>query len=252
MTNPTDIDTTGDEEQWEDPFAPDPHGDPFAHKPPDEPPTPTEAAAAEPPAPPAAPDARDPQVDQPPADELAAGDDDSGFDDDDEWSFDLDDIAPETDSLGEALDSDELMRLQREREQQKGLEHRRRREVEKQMDEEGRQRRQNVRVMVQYPVTLRVAGHPGVKVRSRDLSATGVGFATRLPLDLEAAGTVTIHFPEWNFTKDIVVRFVKPILAGRQVGAQFTELSAEERERVVKEVFAVQRSQLQEQRARGK
>ena len=167
-------------------------------------------------------------------------------------SFDLEDVSPETESVGENLSPEDLARIEAEREEAKNREHEARREVEKQLDEEGRQRRQNVRVNVHYPITLHATGFPTVKARCRDLSATGVGFATRLPLENEAAGTVTIHFPEWNFTKEFVVRFVKPILAGKQCGAQFRELTEDERERLVKEVFAVQRSQLQEQRKRAK
>lgn len=119
-------------------------------------------------------------------------------------------------------------------------------------DEEGRRRRQNVRVSVKYPITIHVSGHPGTKGRTRDLSATGVGFSTRLPLELEAKGIVTVHFPTWDFSKEFVVRFMRPILAGKQVGAQFSDLTEDEREKVVKEVFAVQRAQLQAQRAKDK
>ncbi|MCW2955587.1 MAG: PilZ domain [Thermoleophilia bacterium] len=107
----------------------------------------------------------------------------------------------------------------------------------------GRQRRQNVRVDVQLPITLRIAGReaPG---RSRDVSATGVGFSTRIPLEMDQRGEVTIDFGDWRFTKPFAVKFMKPILAGVQVGAQFEELSPEERESLVKQVFDVQRSQL--------
>lgn len=116
-------------------------------------------------------------------------------------------------------------------------------------DEAGRRRRQNVRVNVQYPITLHVPGQPGITARTRDLSATGVGFATRLPLEVGATGVVVVHFSTWNFSKEIEVRFVKPILAGKMIGAQFADLSEDEREQVVKEVFAVQRTQLQAQKA---
>lgn len=119
-------------------------------------------------------------------------------------------------------------------------------------DEEGRRRRQNVRVNVKYPITIHVSGHPGTKGRTRDLSATGVGFSTRLPLETEAKGVITVHFPTWDFSKEFVVRFIRPILAGRQVGAQYADLTEDERERVVKEVFAVQRAQLQAQRAKDR
>lgn len=112
------------------------------------------------------------------------------------------------------------------------------------LDEFGRQKRQNVRVDVQLPITLRLAGHqaPG---RTRDVSATGIGFSTRLPIELEQRGEVTVEFNDWRFRKSFVVKFVKPILAGSQVGVQFEELTQEERERLVKQVFDVQRAQLQ-------
>lgn len=125
-------------------------------------------------------------------------------------------------------------------------------EGDDQDDEAGRQRRQNVRVSVKYPIRIMVDGYPQTAARSRDLSATGVGFATRMPLEVDTVGHVEIEFPEWNFRKHFTVRFVKPILAGRIVGVQFDELTEDERERVVKEVFAVQRAQLQAQRARQK
>ena len=113
----------------------------------------------------------------------------------------------------------------------------------------GRQRRQNVRVDVQLPIMLRMAGReaPG---RTRDVSATGIGFSTRLPVELEQRGEVTVEFHDWRFSKAFIVKFVKPILAGSQVGVQFDELTQEERERLVKQVFDVQRAQLQDQRRR--
>lgn len=116
-------------------------------------------------------------------------------------------------------------------------------------DPAGRQRRQNVRVDVQLPIMLRMAGReaPG---RTRDVSATGIGFSTRLPVELDQRGDVTVEFDGWRFTKTFIVKFVKPILAGSQVGVQFEELTQEERERLVKQVFDVQRSQLQSQRSR--
>jgi hypothetical protein len=185
----------------------------------------------------------------PPAEEFfGAGDDEGGAD----WIFDDADLAPVTDDLGDGLTAEDLERLEQERQAAVERDREARKQVERELDDQGRQRRQNVRVMVQYPVTIRIAGHPNIKARTRDLSATGVGFATRLPLDVDAAGSVTVHFPDWSFEKEFVVRFVKPILAGRQIGAQFRELTEDEREKVVKEVFAVQRAQLQEQRARNK
>ncbi|MCW2921909.1 MAG: PilZ domain [Thermoleophilia bacterium] len=116
-------------------------------------------------------------------------------------------------------------------------------------DPAGRQRRQNVRVDVQLPIMLRMAGReaPG---RTRDVSATGIGFSTRLPVELDQRGEVTVEFDGWRFAKAFIVKFVKPILAGSQVGVQFDELTQEERERLVKQVFDVQRAQLQDQRRR--
>lgn len=114
-------------------------------------------------------------------------------------------------------------------------------------DQMGRQRRQNVRIEVQYPITLLLAGRQTTG-RTRDMSATGVGFSTRLPVEMDEAGEVTIDFPEWQFTKPFVIRFMRPILAGCQVGAQFVDLTEDERERLVKEVFDVQRAQLQSRR----
>jgi hypothetical protein len=113
----------------------------------------------------------------------------------------------------------------------------------------GRQRRQNVRVEVQLPITLYLAGRvaPG---RTRDISATGIGFSTRLPIDIDQRGDVLVEFEGWRFRKSFIVKFAKPILAGSQVGVQFEELTQEEREKLVKQVFDVQRSQLQGSRRR--
>lgn len=116
-------------------------------------------------------------------------------------------------------------------------------------DEQGRQRRQNVRVDVQLPIKLFVNGRELVG-RTRDVSATGIGFSTRLPMAIEQRGEVLVSFSGWMFRKAFIVRFVKPILAGCQVGVQFDELTQEERERLVKQVFDVQREQLQVSRTR--
>jgi len=110
----------------------------------------------------------------------------------------------------------------------------------------GRQRRQNVRVDVQLPITIRMSGReaPG---RTRDVSATGIGFSTRLPVELDQRGEVTVEFDGWRFRKAFIVRFCKPILAGTQLGVQFDELTEEERERLVRQVFDIQRAQLRDQ-----
>lgn len=113
-------------------------------------------------------------------------------------------------------------------------------------EEAGRQRRENVRVSVQIPLTVTLDGHPTYRGRTRDMSATGVGFATRLPVETGDSGSLTVHFDEFDLEQKFVVRFVKPILAGRQVGVQFDELTADEREKLVKAVFAIQRQQLRE------
>lgn len=116
-------------------------------------------------------------------------------------------------------------------------------------DEAGRARRQNVRVDVQLPMVLRMSGReaPG---RTSDVSATGIGFSTRLPVELDQRGEVTVEFNGWRFRKAFIVKFVKPILAGAKVGVQFEELTQDEGERLVKQVFDVQRAQLQEARLR--
>ena len=116
-------------------------------------------------------------------------------------------------------------------------------------DEAGRQRRQNVRVDVQLPMVLRMSGReaPG---RTRDVSATGIGFSTRLPVELDQRGDVTVEFNGWRFRKKFIVKFVKPILAGSQIGVQFEELTVEEGEKLVKQVFDVQRAQLQDAKKR--
>jgi c-di-GMP-binding flagellar brake protein YcgR len=116
-------------------------------------------------------------------------------------------------------------------------------------DEIGRQRRQNVRVDVQLPISLRLAGRESMG-RTRDVSATGIGFSTRLPVELDQRGEVTVEFDGWRFRKAFIIKFVKPILAGSQVGVQFDELTQDERERLVKQVFDVQRAQLQDSKRR--
>lgn len=109
---------------------------------------------------------------------------------------------------------------------------------------DGIQRRENVRVNIKIPVTIQIPGFAPVLNRTRDLSATGVGFATRLPLEVDMRGRVTIPFGTWTFTSGFIVRFCRPILAGKQVGAEFEDLTDENYRELVKEVFAVQRGQL--------
>ena len=156
---------------------------------------------------------------------------------DDEPIVDIPSIEePGGDTEDERLDRkrrDEAERMERIREEQMSVE-----------DDAGRQRRQNVRVEVQLPITMRMGGReaPG---RTRDVSATGIGFSTRLPVELDQRGEVTVDFEGWRFTKAFIIKFVKPILAGYQVGVQFDELTKEEREKLVKQVFDVQRAQLQ-------
>jgi hypothetical protein len=153
----------------------------------------------------------------------------------------IDDLGGDTEAERlERKRRDEAERMERIREEQMFVE-----------DETGRQRRQNVRVDVQLPITIRMSGReaPG---RPRDVSATGIGFSTRLPVELDQRGEVTVEFDGWRFTKAYIIRFVKPILAGYQVGVQFDELTQEEREKLVKQVFDVQRAQLQGIRGRGR
>ncbi len=116
-------------------------------------------------------------------------------------------------------------------------------------DEIGRQKRQNVRVSVQLPITLTLGGREA-PARTRDVSATGIGFSTRLPVEHDQRGEVVVEFDGWRFRKAFIIKFVKPILAGSMVGVQFDELSQEERERLVKQVFDLQRAQLQDSKKR--
>lgn len=156
-----------------------------------------------------------------------------------------DSVTPDTDSV-DADDDAALAELleaeQRSLRQIRG-------EATEEDDAIGRQRRQNVRVDVQLPILLRISGReaPG---RTRDMSATGIGFATRLAIELEQRGEVVVDFEDWRFEKAFIVRFQKPILAGTVVGVQFDELTQEEREKLVKQVFDLQRAQLQLQRKR--
>ncbi len=108
------------------------------------------------------------------------------------------------------------------------------------------QKREDVRVNVHLPLQLRVSGYPAQDIRTRDLSGTGVGFATRLPVEMNQRASVTIMFDGWEFRSDVEIKFVKPIIAGVQVGAQFVDLVESDYERIVKIVFEYQ------QRSRAK
>jgi hypothetical protein len=168
------------------------------------------------------------------------------FEDDDEPVVGNDTEYVDVPSDGPINESD-AERLVRKREDERLRLEQIRQEHSEEDESLGRARRQNVRVDVQLPISIRIAGREA-PARSRDVSATGLGFSTRLPLELNQHGEVTIEFPDWAFTKSFTVRFLKPILAGCQIGAQFDELTEDERERLVKQVFDVQRAQLQEQR----
>jgi c-di-GMP-binding flagellar brake protein YcgR len=118
--------------------------------------------------------------------------------------------------------------------------------------EAGRQRRQNVRVDVKLPLEVSANGHAGAYARSRDLSATGVGFATRVPLEIDDTGNISVEFEDgWKLESKFQVRFVKPIIAGRQVGVQFVELNEDDTRRLTSTVFAIQREMLKRQRRGG-
>lgn len=142
-----------------------------------------------------------------------------------------------------ATDPNEFERFERKRRDEEERMDLMRNELNQEGEALGRQRRENVRVHVQIPLTIRMSGRdaPG---RTRDVSATGIGFSTRLPVEMDQRGEVTIEFGDWDFTKAVVIRFIKPILAGVVIGAQFERLTDDERERLVKRVFDVQRSQL--------
>lgn len=116
-------------------------------------------------------------------------------------------------------------------------------EQEAEAEKLARQKRENVRVDVQLPLVVRMHGRE-IPARTRDVSATGIGFSTRLPVELDQQVEVEINFEGWTFVKQIVIRFMKPLLAGTMVGGQFDALTEEERERLVKTVFDVQREQL--------
>jgi c-di-GMP-binding flagellar brake protein YcgR len=154
-----------------------------------------------------------------------------------------DDIPAIDEPGGDSVDE----RLERKRADEQARIELIRQEQQQQDDEAGRQRRQNVRVDVQLPVTLRMGGREA-PARTRDVSATGIGFSTRLPVEFDMRGECTIEFDGWHFRKAFVIRFIKPILAGHQVGVQFEELTQEEREKLVKQVFDLQRAQLQTKR----
>ncbi len=108
------------------------------------------------------------------------------------------------------------------------------------------QRRDNVRISVRYPIVVHVQGHPRFEGRCRDISATGVGFTTRLPVEVGESGRLTVSFPTWELEAAFVVRFSAPILAGRRIGAEYVDLGDDLSEKVAREVFALQRQHLQE------
>ncbi|MBC7462281.1 MAG: PilZ domain-containing protein [Thermoleophilia bacterium] len=151
--------------------------------------------------------------------------------------------ASEESHAASGIDPDDLERFERKRRDEAARMDLMRSDLDEEDEALGRQRRENVRVDVQIPLMIRMSGRdaPG---RTRDVSATGVGFSTRLPVEMDQRGEVTIEFGDWNFTKAVVIRFIKPILAGSLIGAQFERLTDDERERLVKRVFDVQRSQL--------
>ncbi len=168
---------------------------------------------------------------------------DTSDDFDDEWI--LDGAPEDEDPLGESELAAELRAKEDERTQLEAAQQERLKGEQQATEEQGRVARRDVRVDVRFPMRLRIDGMgPPAPGRTRDLSATGFGFSTRFDLEKEVTGKVTLELPEWTFQKEFIVRFLKPIVAGSRVGAQFVDLTDDERDRLARVVFNVQREQL--------
>lgn len=103
-----------------------------------------------------------------------------------------------------------------------------------------RNRRANVRVRLRRPLTVyQGLGEERVVVpgRMRDLSVRGMNFASRLELRQGDRAMVDLEFDDWTFRVRLIVRFAKPIVAGTQVGCEFTDLTLADGERISAELY---------------
>ena len=106
------------------------------------------------------------------------------------------------------------------------------------------QRRSHVRVEMERSIRVRGLGHAAEDASLMDLSGTGCGFRTTLPLEEGTKAFVTIAFEGWLLDCPVRCRFVRIDGRSRYVGAEFEGLTKGEVEQVVKEVFVEQRRQL--------
>lgn len=112
------------------------------------------------------------------------------------------------------------------------------------------QRRDNVRVDVTLGCEVKIARTSLTKVTLVDLSGTGCGIRTWLPIEEGSSGRIIIPFDTWTLDAPFTARFVRNDPgAGAYVGVQFDLLTKSEVEHIVREVFTELRRQLRNRRA---
>jgi c-di-GMP-binding flagellar brake protein YcgR len=112
------------------------------------------------------------------------------------------------------------------------------------MSADDQQRRQNFRVDLSGRCRLKIGRYPETDAELVDLSGTGCSVHTRLPGGKGDRGTITVAFAEWTLKTTVVVRFARTQPGRRFLGLEFDGLFKADRDRVVREVFALQRRQL--------
>lgn len=106
------------------------------------------------------------------------------------------------------------------------------------------QRRNAFRVDLLQHVQLRMRNSEPSTVDLTDLSGTGCSFVMRAPLELGAAGALTLALDDGALPLDIEVRSCREDDRRFIVGVEFVDISTPDSDRIVKAVFARQRLQL--------
>lgn len=106
------------------------------------------------------------------------------------------------------------------------------------------QRREHVRVPVDMTCPLMVPATGTVEARIIDISGGGCAIVTPFRLNEGKHCFLEIPFEAWTFEVEVAVRFSRNVPAGWLSGVMFFDIGKTLTEKIVREVFALQRYQL--------